>query len=137
MSVRGQLPVSRLIRRRDGRWVAGVCNGLAGALGVPVAALRAVVVVLALGNLPAVALLYALAWAFLPPESDADGETGAAAGADGRAGAAAPTAAAGGLTIGGRPADAGDAVAVLALLARAVLLLGPVPARPPGPVVAP
>jgi len=135
MRVRDPLSASRLTRRRDGRWVAGVCNGLAAALGVPVAALRAVVVVLALGSLPAVALLYALAWAFLPPGGDVDAGAGSgAAGAGAGAGAARPPA---GFTIGGRPADPVDALAVLAIVAGAVLLLGQFTAWLPGSVVAP
>src|SRR6266545_3240034 len=112
MSDRGPLLVSRLTRRREGRWLAGVCNGLAVALGVQVGALRAVVVLLALGSLPAVALLYALAWVFLPPGTEADLDEGPDPGA-------AP-----GLTIGGRPADLVDAVAVLSMVAGAVLMLG-------------
>ncbi|HEY0399416.1 MAG TPA: PspC domain-containing protein, partial [Acidimicrobiia bacterium] len=128
MSVRDPLLAARLTRRRDGRWIAGVCNGLAAALGVQVGALRAVVVLLALGSLPAVAILYALAWAFLPPETDAEAEDRAAAG---------PGAPAGGLTIGGRPADLVDAVAVLAVVAGGVLVLGQFTAWLPGQVVAP
>jgi signal transduction histidine kinase len=120
MSERGPLLVARLTRRREGRWVAGVCNGLAAALGVPVTALRAVVVVLAAGNLPAVALLYALAWAFLPPE----GEEGAAEPASG-------------LRIGGRPADVLDTAGVLAIVAGAVLLLGQFTAWLPAEIVVP
>jgi signal transduction histidine kinase len=107
-----------LTRRREGRWVAGVCNGLAAALGVQVGALRAVVVVLAIGSLPAVALLYALAWVFLPPDGEED-------------------AMAGRLSIGGRPADVVDAVAVLAIVSGAVLLLGQFTAWLPGQVVGP
>jgi signal transduction histidine kinase/phage shock protein PspC (stress-responsive transcriptional regulator) len=126
MSVRDPLLAARLTRRRDGRWIAGVCNGLAAALGVQVGALRAVVVLLALGSLPAVAILYALAWAFLPPETD--GEVADRAGVD---------APASGLTIGGRPADLVDAVAVLAVVAGAVLVLGQFTAWLPGQVVAP
>lgn len=113
---------ARLTRRREGRWVAGVCNGLAAALGVQVGALRAVVVVLAIGSLPAVALLYALAWVFLPPEDEED------------AAAADP---AGGLRIGGRPADVLDTLAVLAIVAGAVLLLGQFTAWLPGEIVVP
>src|SRR5438876_364576 len=127
MSVRGPAPALRLTRRRDGRWLAGVCNGLAAALSVPVAALRAVVVLMALGSLPAVALLYALAWVFLPPDGDAD-DTGA-----GAAGAGEPA----GFTIGGRPADVVDAIGVLAVVAGAVMLLGQFTAWLPGQVVAP
>jgi signal transduction histidine kinase len=128
MSVRDPLLAARLTRRRDGRWIAGVCNGLAAALGVQVGALRAVVVLLALGSLPAVAILYALAWAFLPPETDAEADDRAAAG---------PRAPAAGLTIGGRPADLVDAVAVLAVVAGGVLVLGQFTAWLPGQVVAP
>src|SRR5581483_11055555 len=91
MTGSGPGPALRLTRRRDGRRVAGVCRGLAAALGVPVAALRAVVAVLALGNLPAVALLYALAWAFLPPDPalDAGAGEGLEGGAAGPAGSGA------------------------------------------------
>jgi signal transduction histidine kinase/phage shock protein PspC (stress-responsive transcriptional regulator) len=123
MSDRGSLLAAPLTRRREGRWVAGVCNGLAAALGVQVGALRAVVLLLAIGSLPAVALLYAVAWVFVPPEGD------------GTAGAAdAPP---GGLLIGGRPADLVDAVGVLACVGGAVLLLGQFTAWLPGAVVAP
>jgi len=138
MSVRGPLSATRLMRRREGRWIAGVCNGVAAALGVPVGPLRAVVVVLALGNLPAVALLYGLAWAFLPPETDADtdapADPGAGPGSGSGPGSGPP---AGGLLIAGRPADPLDAVAVLAIVAGAVLLLGQFTAWLPGAVVAP
>ena len=48
MSELGPLLVARLTRLREGRWVAGVCNGLAAALGVQVDALRAVVLLLAI-----------------------------------------------------------------------------------------
>src|SRR5436309_12109978 len=126
MSVRLAGPAVRLTRRREGRWLAGVCSGVAAALGVPVAALRAVVVLLALGSLPAVALLYALAWVFLPPGLAPE------AGADG-----APAGEAAGFTIGGRPADLVDAVAVLAVVAGAVLLLRQFTAWLPSQVVAP
>src|SRR4051812_29372647 len=125
MSVRFSGPGVRLSRRREGRWVAGVCAGLATALGVPVGALRAVVGLLALGSLPAVALLYAVAWVFLPPD---DGAT-ADAGAGGPLGDVVGSAVGGGsrqpagFTIDGRPAEVLDAVGVLAVVAGAVLLL--------------
>jgi signal transduction histidine kinase/phage shock protein PspC (stress-responsive transcriptional regulator) len=122
--------MARLTRRRHGRWVAGVCNGLAAALGVQVGALRGVVVLLAIGSLPAVALLYALAWVFLPPEGE--GDAAAEAGAAG--GSAEP---AGRLSIGGRPADIVDAVGVLAIVSGAVLLLGQFTAWLPAQVVGP
>jgi signal transduction histidine kinase len=105
--------------------VAGVCNGLAAAFGVQAGAVRAVVVLLAIGSAPAVALLYALAWVFLPP--------GAEEGADGRP--AGETA--NGLVIGGRPADVVDAIAVMAIVAGAVLLLGQFTAWVPAEVVVP
>ncbi len=101
--------------------MAGVCSGLAASLGVQVGALRAVVLLLALGSLPAVALLYGLAWVFVPPERD-------------EVGGGTP---AGGLLIGGRPADLVDAVGVLAVVAGAVLLLGQFTAWLPGTVLAP
>jgi signal transduction histidine kinase/phage shock protein PspC (stress-responsive transcriptional regulator) len=123
MSERTPLLAAHLTRRRDGRWVAGVCNGLAAALGVQVGAFRAVVILLALGNLPAVALLYGVAWFFLPPESE-----------EAAGGAAEPPAR---LSIGGRPADVVDALAVLAIVAGAVLLLGQFTAWLPAQIVGP
>ena len=101
--------------------MAGVCSGLAAALGVQVGALRAVIVLLSLGSLPAVALLYALAWVFVPPGAE-----------DGAAGSTEP-----GLLIGGRPSDILDAVGVLAVVCGAVLVLGQFTAWLPGEVVAP
>ena len=126
MSVRGPVPAVRLSRRREGRWVAGVCAGVAAALGVPVGALRAVVALLALGSLPAVALLYAVAWVLLPPDDGAGGDAGAGR----RLGEPA------GFTIGGRPAEVLDALGVLAVVAGAVLLLGQFTAWLPRGVVA-
>jgi signal transduction histidine kinase/phage shock protein PspC (stress-responsive transcriptional regulator) len=127
MSERGPFFVAGLTRRRQGRWVAGVCSGLAAALGVQVGALRAVVVLLSLGSLPAVALLYALAWAFVPPEGPDEGATGGA-GPEGRGG---------GLVIAGRPADVVDSIGVLAIVCGAVLLLGQFTAWLPAEVVVP
>jgi len=135
MSERRPLLVAPLTRHRDGRWIAGVCRGLADALGVQVGPLRAVVVLLAAGGgLPGVALLYGLAWAFVPPESDAEAAERPAAGTVGRGAPGAPAA---GLTIGGRPADMVDAAGVLAIVAGAVLLLGQFTAWLPGQVVGP
>ena len=135
MSVPGPRLAVRLTRRREGRWIAGVCSGLAATLGVPVGVLRAVVVLLAVGSLPAVSLLYALAWVFVPPESEDGPETGP--GADGAAVVGGSAAAPPGLTIGGRPADGVDAAAILAILAGAVLLLGELTAWLPGEVLGP
>jgi signal transduction histidine kinase/phage shock protein PspC (stress-responsive transcriptional regulator) len=136
MSERRPLLVAPLTRRRDGRWIAGVCRGLATALGVQVGALRAVMVLLAAGGgLPGVALLYGLAWAFLPPESDDEVAERPASGQ--AAGPGAPGTPSAGLSIGGRPADLVDAAGVLAIVAGAVLLLGQFNAWLPGQVVGP
>src|SRR5437870_9069049 len=58
---------SRFARRRQGRWLGGVCAGLAAGLGLPALVVRAVFVVLTLTSGPGVVLLYAVAWALLPP----------------------------------------------------------------------
>jgi phage shock protein C len=59
----------RLLRRRDGRMVAGVCVGLAGYFGVDVNLVRLgfgiFTVFWGLG-----ALIYLLAWAMLPEEGE-------------------------------------------------------------------
>jgi phage shock protein C len=61
----------RLLRRRDGRLVAGVCAGLAAYLNVDVRLVR-----LAFGLFTVFyglgALLYAIAWAVLPAEGQAN-----------------------------------------------------------------
>jgi signal transduction histidine kinase len=72
---------------------------------------------MAVGNAPAVALLYAVAWVFLPPEEEDDG--------------------AGGLRIGDRRADVVDTLAVLAIVAGAVLLVGQFTAWLPAAIVVP
>src|SRR5438132_1672443 len=58
---------SRFARRRQGRWLGGVCAGLAAGLGLPALVVRAVFVALTLTSGPGVVLLYAVAWALLPP----------------------------------------------------------------------
>lgn len=121
MNERGPLLAARLTRRRDGRWVAGVCNGVSAALGVRVDALRVAVGLLAIGNFPAVALLYGLAWVFLPADDEAPD----------------PTEQPRSLLGAGRPGDVVDTVAVLAVVAGAVLLLGQFTAWLPGQVLAP
>jgi phage shock protein C len=59
----------RLLRRRDGRMLAGVCVGLAGYFGVDVNLVR-----LAFGVFTVFyglgALIYLLAWAMLPEEGE-------------------------------------------------------------------
>ena len=63
-------PARRLYRRLDNRVFAGVASGIAGHLGVPVAAVRiAFVVMLGLNGLGA--LLYAVYWAVLPVDPEA------------------------------------------------------------------
>jgi phage shock protein PspC (stress-responsive transcriptional regulator) len=61
--------VRRLERKLDGRWIAGVCAGVADYFGVDVTIVRAVFAVLAcfsgLG-----ALIYVVGWALLPEEGD-------------------------------------------------------------------
>lgn len=57
-----------LSRRRQGRWLAGVCAGLAGRYALSVNAVRAGTVVLAVIVGPPVVLAYLAAWAFLPDE---------------------------------------------------------------------
>jgi signal transduction histidine kinase len=57
-----------LTRRRQGRWLAGVCAGLAGRYALSVNALRAGTVLLAVIVGPPVVIAYLAAWAFLPDE---------------------------------------------------------------------
>ena len=57
-----------LTRRRQGRWLAGVCAGLAGRYALSGNALRAGTVVLAVIVGPPVVVAYLAAWAFLPDE---------------------------------------------------------------------
>ena len=57
-----------LTRRRQGRWLAGVCAGLAGRYALSLNALRAGTVVLAVIVGPPVVIAYLAAWAFLPDE---------------------------------------------------------------------
>ena len=57
-----------LTRRRQGRWLAGVCAGLAGRYALSLNAVRAGAVVLAVIVGPPVVVAYLAAWAFLPDE---------------------------------------------------------------------
>lgn len=64
-----------LVRRRDGRWLAGVCSGIAVHLGWPVWVVRLCVVCLAMADYLGV-VLYAAMWVLLPdqpPEPEAPG----------------------------------------------------------------
>jgi phage shock protein PspC (stress-responsive transcriptional regulator) len=56
------------LRRSSNRWIAGVCGGIAGKLGVSPAAVRIIVLVLALFPGPA-ATFYLWAWLLLPDAS--------------------------------------------------------------------
>jgi phage shock protein PspC (stress-responsive transcriptional regulator) len=57
-----------LVRKRDGRMVAGVCAGLADYLGSDVTMIRVIVVALALFTGGAGILAYLVAWAIIPEE---------------------------------------------------------------------
>lgn len=64
-----------LVRRRDGRWLGGVCMGIAVHLGWPVWVVRLCVVCLAMADYLGV-VLYAAMWVLLPdqpPEPEAPG----------------------------------------------------------------
>ncbi|HUB37368.1 MAG TPA: PspC domain-containing protein [Streptosporangiaceae bacterium] len=59
----------RLERKLEGRWLAGVCAGLADYLGVDANLIRVVLAVLVLfGGFGA--LVYVLAWALVPEEGE-------------------------------------------------------------------
>jgi len=59
----------RLERKTEGRWVAGVCVGLADYLGVDATLLRVIFAVLTvIGGFGALA--YVLAWALMPEEGE-------------------------------------------------------------------
>ena len=64
-----------ITRRREGRWLGGVCAGLAARFALSTAAVRVGIVLLALAAGPAVIVLYLAAWAFLP--ADVGGQAGA------------------------------------------------------------
>jgi phage shock protein PspC (stress-responsive transcriptional regulator) len=65
----GGLSGKRLERKLEGRWLAGVCAGLADYLGVDANLIRVVVAVLVLfGGFGALA--YVLAWALVPEEGE-------------------------------------------------------------------
>ncbi len=57
-----------LVRKRDGRMVAGVCAGLADYLGSDVTLVRVIVAVLAVFTGGAGILAYLVAWAIIPEE---------------------------------------------------------------------
>jgi phage shock protein C len=56
----------RLLRARDGAWMAGIAQGMADWSGVPVALVRLLwLIALLPGGVPGV-LLYLLCWVFIP-----------------------------------------------------------------------
>jgi phage shock protein C len=60
-----------LDRKREGRLVAGVCTGLAGYFGFPVAVVRVIFVVAALPFFAFLgALVYLVSWAVVPDEGE-------------------------------------------------------------------
>jgi phage shock protein PspC (stress-responsive transcriptional regulator) len=58
----------RLVRRRDDRMVAGVCSGVADALGVDVTLVRVLTVLGAIFGFGSLVVAYVVAWALLPEE---------------------------------------------------------------------
>jgi phage shock protein PspC (stress-responsive transcriptional regulator) len=66
---RGPASARRLERKREGRWVAGVCAGLGDYLNVDPTVVRVIVVVLAVfGGLGPLA--YVVGWVLMPEEGD-------------------------------------------------------------------
>jgi phage shock protein C len=59
----------KLQRKVSGRWIAGVCAGLADYLGIDVTVIRVIFAVLALFSGLGV-LAYVLAWALVPEEGE-------------------------------------------------------------------
>ncbi|MFF4386034.1 MULTISPECIES: PspC domain-containing protein [unclassified Streptomyces] len=62
--------MSALVRPRDGRWIGGVCAGLARRFGIPTNAMRAIFVVSCLLPGPQF-LIYIALWVLLPNEKSA------------------------------------------------------------------
>ena len=57
---------ARMARDREGRWVAGVCSGIARHLGIDVAFIRAGVVIAGIFSWQVVLAVYLAAWILLP-----------------------------------------------------------------------
>src|SRR5918997_2637534 len=68
-------PLRKLGRRDDGAVVAGICSGVAHALGVDPTAVRLVFAILTLAGGSGI-VLYLGAWLFLPPPGAADSRGG-------------------------------------------------------------
>jgi len=58
-----------LVRKRNGRMVAGVCAGLADYFGLDVTLIRVIVAALAIITGGAAILAYLVAWAIIPEEA--------------------------------------------------------------------
>ncbi|MGH9039100.1 MAG: ATP-binding protein [Acidimicrobiia bacterium] len=101
-------------RRRQGRWLAGVCAGLASRFGLSVVAVRVGMVLLALAAGPPVVIGYLAGWAFLP--------------VDDTAGTRQPSR---------RPGSPGDALAGAAIVVGAVLIVAEVSSWLPRSILIP
>lgn len=58
----------RLVRRRDDRWLGGVCSGLATYLGADVTLVRVLVVVGTVLGFGSLVIAYLAAWLLMPEE---------------------------------------------------------------------
>ena len=108
-----------LTRSRQGRWLAGVCAGLATRFGLSTAAVRVGVVLLALAVGPPVVIGYLAAWAFLPVHEGGAPGTG------------------GGWRAGVPGRSAGEALAGAAVVVGAILILAEVSSWLPREVLVP
>ena len=90
-----------ITRRRQGRWLGGVCAGLATRLGLSTGAVRVGAVLLALAAGPPVVVGYLAAWAFLPAHDGSGSPVGAPAGGRLRRGGSAAEAVAGAAVVVG------------------------------------
>jgi phage shock protein PspC (stress-responsive transcriptional regulator) len=57
-----------LVRKREGRIIAGVCAGLADYIGIDVNLLRVIVVLISLFTVGTGVLAYGIAWLVIPEE---------------------------------------------------------------------
>ena len=58
----------RYVRREEGKWLAGVCTGMADAFGIDVTVVRVLWVIVALGSFGVGVAAYALFWFAFPSE---------------------------------------------------------------------
>ena len=64
----GSRPLSKLVRPRAGRKVAGVCQGIANHYGWDVTVVRIVMLLLAIAGFPLGLILYGIVWLVAPEE---------------------------------------------------------------------